>query len=161
MICLWKKTTLFTGTTGLCIEKKLFKDVCLVVIHINVNVAMTEKEAKLELCCQLVFCWVLACLYFLCGKMCESNLWPFSVYRVHLEHPYTVECCMYFLSRLEVGWYLESDNTGQQRFCPMRKKVWCIFGRRIQIFFPPTPFALRQTMKAQSYICESLGAYSW
>ena len=33
--------------------------------------------------------------------------------------------------------YAQPNNTGQQRFCPMRKNVsfWCIFGRWIQICF--------------------------
>ena len=36
-----------------------------------------------------------------------------------------------------VGHVAESDNTGQQRFCPMRKYIcfWCIFARWIQICF--------------------------
>jgi hypothetical protein len=60
---------------------------------------------------------------------------------------------------------IRADNTGQQRFCPMRKNVcfWCIFGRWIQIWFQN--FSITHSfrvasdhVKAQAYICESVGA---
>jgi len=58
-----------------------------------------------------------------------------------------------------------SNYTGPQRFCPMRKNVcfWCIFGCWIQIYLKN--FSITHTIciasdyvKAQAYICESLGA---
>jgi len=58
-----------------------------------------------------------------------------------------------------------TDYTSQQRFCPMRKNVCfqCIFGCWIQISFQN--FSITHTfsvasdnVKAQAYICESLGA---
>ena len=57
-----------------------------------------------------------------------------------------------------------SNYTGQQRFCPMRKKVccWCSFGRWIRIYFQN--FSIIHTfrvasdyVKLQAYMCESLG----
>jgi len=64
---------------------------------------------------------------------------------IHKQFPFIIQTCVFKKTRNNF-W---PDNTGQQRFCPMRKNVCflCICGRRIQICFHD--FSITHTFRSR------------
>ena len=77
----------------------------------------------------------LAYMKWLCHRACATKRKPYSSQNnfFFLISNFNVSPCI-----------LQFNNTGQQRFCPIRKNVcfWCIFGRWIRICFQNFPITL-------------------